>query len=149
MVNFLKGARQFMSIHFLQILLVVLALCLITIYMSINNIHIHKPKHHLVKVATMETFENPFADRLLFDPEKNTAVAFDELCKKNPYECENMCNSLSDSETCNMSNSCVWAHREDEEENVVEQCVAGNDLGATFNGDNYVKTFFKNMEINI
>jgi len=28
-----------------------------------------------------------------------------------------------------------------------EKCVAGNDLGATFNADKYVKTFFNGLEI--
>ena len=73
----------------------VLVFCLITIYMTINDIHIHKAKHHLVKVATMEAFENPFAESLLFDPKTNGAVAFDETCKKDPYQCHEMCNSLS------------------------------------------------------
>ena len=59
-----------------------------------------------------------------------------------------MCNSLLDSETCNMSNSCVWTHsKEDEDGNMEEKCVAGNDLGATFNADKYVKTFFNGLEI--
>lgn len=149
MANFIKGAINFMSTYFLQILLMVLVLCLITIYMVLHNVHIHKTKHHLVRTATLEAFENPFADSLLFDPEKNTAVAFDEMCKKDPYQCETMCGSLKDAETCNMSNSCVWTHSKDAKDNLIEKCVSGNDLGATFNGDNYIKTFFKNMEINI
>ena len=33
---------------------------------------------------------------------------------------------LLDSETCNMSNSCVWTHsKEDEAGNMEEKCVAG------------------------
>ncbi len=150
MVNFFKGATAFMSTYFLQILLMVLVFCLITIYMVVNNIHIHKAKHHLVRVATVEAFENPFADSLLFDSEKKGAIAFDESCKASPYECEKTCGSLTDAETCNISNSCVWTHsKKDEEGNSEEKCVAGNDLGATFNADNYVKTFFKNQELNI
>jgi len=107
MVNFFKGATAFMSTYFLQILLMVLVFCLITIYMVVNNIHIHKAKHHLVRVATVEAFENPFADSLLFDSEKKGAIAFDESCKASPYECEKTCGSLTDAETCNISNSCV------------------------------------------
>jgi len=148
MANFFKGSIAFMEKYFLQILLMVLVYCLITIYMVTNNIHIHKSKHHLVKVATVETFENPFAESLLFDPKTNGAKAFDETCKRDPYECHEMCNSLLDSETCNMSNSCVWTHsKEDEDGNMEEKCVAGNDLGATFNADKYIKTFFNGLEI--
>ena len=65
MANFFKGSIAFMEKYFLQILLMVLVFCLITIYMVTNNIHIHKSKHHLVKVATVEAFENPFAESLL------------------------------------------------------------------------------------
>ena len=88
MANFFKGSIAFMEKYFLQILLMVLVFCLITIYMVTNNIHIHKSKHHLVKVATVETFENPFAESLLFDPKTNGAKAFDETCKRDPYECQ-------------------------------------------------------------
>ena len=150
MANFFKGSILFMEKYFLQILLMVLVFCLITIYMITHNIHIHKAKHHLVKVATMEAFENPFAESLLFDPKTNGARAFDETCKRDPYQCHEICNSLLDSETCNMSNSCVWTHsKPDEDDNTEEKCVAGSDLGATFNADKYVKTFLKGLEINI
>ena len=60
MANFFKGSILFMEKYFLQILLMVLVFCLITIYMITHNIHIHKAKHHLVKVATMEAFEKEF-----------------------------------------------------------------------------------------
>ena len=150
MVNFFKGSILFMEKYFLQILLMVLVFCLITIYMVTHDIHIHKAKHHLVKVATVEAFENPFAESLLFDPKTNGAVAFDETCKKDPYQCDEMCKSLSDSETCNMSNSCVWTHSNPDEDGITnEKCVAGSDSGATFNANNYIKTFFKGLEINI
>ena len=41
----------------------------------------------------------------------------------------------------------ITGKKEDEDGNMEEKCVAGNDLGATFNADKYVKTFFNGLEI--
>ena len=65
------------------------------------------------------------------------------ITKKNGKAEDNKINEIEE-ETENKNIS-----KKDEEGNSEEKCVAGNDLGATFNADNYVKTFFKNMELNI
>ena len=143
MVDFIMGTVKFFDEYITQILLAVMILCLITVYLITNDIVIKERKSHLVKKVTVETFENPFEQNLFYDPNKRSALAFDELCKKDPYKCDEMCNSLINSEVCNSSNSCVWVH--DKENN--EKCVAGNHLGATFNPLNYIKTFFNNKEV--
>lgn len=145
MVDFIKGSAIFIEKHFMQIMLTVLLLCLMVIYMTTNNIQIIDRHSHVVKKVKVENFENPFAENIFFDPNRKSALAFDELCKKDPYKCETMCNKLDDAETCNTSSSCVWTHNKDGS----EQCVAGNHLGATFNPLSYAKTFFQNKKVNI
>lgn len=145
MVDFIVGSIKFFETYFVQIMLSMLIFCLIMIYMTTHHIVIKDRKDHLVKKVIVENFENPFAENIFFDPNKKSALAFDEMCKKDPYKCETMCNSLNDAETCNTSNSCVWVHEKDGN----EKCVTGNHLGATFNPLKYMKTFFQNKEINI
>ena len=146
MVDFIKGSVIFIEKHFLQIMLTVLLLCLMVIYLTTHNIHIiDRPVHKPSKKVIVENFENPFSENIFFDPNKKSALAFDELCKKDPYKCDSMCNSLNDAETCNTSNSCVWTHTT----SGYEKCVAGNHLGATFNPFSYAKTFFQNKQVNI
>jgi hypothetical protein len=143
MVNFMKGSATFFSNYFLEILLMTLVLCLITIYMTIHNVHFRKGHLKLEKVATIEAFESPF-----YDEENSLSVAFTEDCKSDPYKCHERCMSIEESKTCGMTSSCVWTHsKQDEEDNFTQQCVAGDDLGATFNSNKYIKTFFKGLEI--
>lgn len=138
MVDFMKGSYEFFEQYFLQIMLIVLGLSLWMVYLTTHDIHIRDVKPHLVKKVTVETFESPF-----YDSKNKSAMAFDEMCKKDPYKCENMCETLKDVETCNTSKSCVWVH----DKNNTEKCVTGNHLGATFNPMSYVKTLFQNKEI--
>ena len=140
MVDFIKGAIKFFEEYFFQIMLTCIALASWMIYLTTHNIHIKDVKPHLVKKATVEAFESPF-----YDSKNKSAMAFDEICKKDPYECNKMCGTLKDTETCNTSNSCVWVHDKDNN----EKCVTGNHLGATFNPMSYMKTIFQNKEINI
>lgn len=140
MVDFIKGTYSFFEQYFFQIMLVSLVLALWMIYMTTHDIHIKDTKSHLVKNVVVESFESPF-----YDSKNKSELAFDEMCKKDPYKCDSMCNTLKDLQTCNTSKSCVWVHDKDNNEN----CVAGNHLGATFNPMNYVKTLFQNKEINI
>lgn len=140
MVDFIKGTYDFFTQYFFQIMLVCLMLALWMVYLTTHDIHIKDVKPHLVKKVTVETFESPF-----YDSKNKSAVAFDEMCKEDPYKCNDMCGSLKDVETCNTSNSCVWVHDKDNK----QKCVTGNHLGATFNPMSYVKTIFQNKEINI
>ena len=140
MVDFIKGSMDFFREYFFQILLASLILSLWMVYLTTHDIHIKDVKPHLVKKVTVEAFESPF-----YDSQNKTAKAFDEMCKKDPYECNNMCGTLKDVETCNTSNSCVWVHDKDGN----QKCVTGNHLGATFNPMSYAKTLFQNKEINI
>jgi len=143
MVNFIKGSATFFTKYIFQILLMSLVLCLITIYMTIHNVHFPKSHPKLEKVMTIEAFESPF-----YDEENNLSVAFTEDCKSDPYKCHERCNSIGEIETCGMTSSCVWTHsKPDENDNSTQQCVAGDDLGATFNAGKYIKTFFKGLEI--
>ena len=98
MVDFLKGTYEFFEQYFLQIMLIVLGLALWMVYLTTHDIHIRDVKPHLVKKVTVETFESPF-----YDSKNKSAMAFDEMCKKDPYKCENMCGTLKDVETCNTS----------------------------------------------
>jgi hypothetical protein len=143
MVNLIAGTSIFFSQYFLQILLMFLVLCLITIYMTIHNVHFVKSKPQLERVATIEAFESPF-----FDKGNNLSVAFSEDCKSDPYKCHERCKSIGEIETCGMTSSCVWTHsKPDKDGEFTQQCVAGNDLGATFNAGEYLKTFFKGKEL--
>ena len=128
MTNILSLSKKFIRNYYLQIILVVFALGLFLLNTILREI---------------EMFENPLEKSSFYNAHKKTAIAFDEMCKKDPYKCDKMCASLDEIETCNTSNSCVWVHEEDGS----EKCVAGNHLGATFNPMKYIKTIFKNKEL--
>jgi len=148
-VPFVQGSIRFIRNNIFSSVLIVLIMFLITSFMVMH--HIMFPKTHpvLERVVVVENFAT--------NPEQVATDVSDQLRQSRPtgYDnsvlptkfCashvrdlrtgDNSCRQLQTSDTCNLTNCCVWAsHRKDG-----EGCVGGNHLGPTFDAFDYKPDF--------
>ena len=127
-VDFVRGSVQFMKKNLFSILMMVLILFLITSYMVLHNIVFVKTHPVLKKMVIVENFVH---DNSVL-PKKFCAIHLTDFKAG-----DHACRQLLTSDTCNLTDCCVWATHPSNG----EACVSGNHLGPTFDAFDYQPDF--------
>jgi len=166
-MDLVRASAKFIVKNIAPILAVVLIIFLITSYMAIHNVIFLKSNPILERVVVIEGLESSgvagqdryaatgqqiFVERQLDKAESalgddlGMAMGTSELdlperfCQIHLTDLDagdKACRELLTSDTCNLTDCCIWAsHKMDG-----ELCVAGDHLGATFDSQNYNTKF--------